>query len=55
MKIAVNTRLLLPDKLEGIGWFSYETLRRIVESTLNMSSFSFSTEVIPRSSYSLKM
>jgi glycosyltransferase involved in cell wall biosynthesis len=29
MKIAVNTRLLLKDKLEGIGWFSLETLRRI--------------------------
>ena len=29
MKIAVNTRLLIKDKLEGIGWFSYETLRRI--------------------------
>ena len=29
MKIAVNTRLLLKDKLEGIGWFSYESLRRI--------------------------
>lgn len=29
MKIAVNTRLLLKDRLEGIGWFSYETLRRI--------------------------
>jgi glycosyltransferase involved in cell wall biosynthesis len=29
MKIAVNTRLLLKDKLDGIGWFSYETLRRI--------------------------
>lgn len=29
MKIAVNTRLLLKNKLEGIGWFSYETLRRI--------------------------
>jgi glycosyltransferase involved in cell wall biosynthesis len=29
MKIAVNTRLLLPNKLEGIGWFTYETLRRI--------------------------
>jgi len=28
-KIAVNTRLLLKDKLEGIGWFSYETLQRI--------------------------
>ncbi|MCF8226433.1 MAG: glycosyltransferase family 4 protein [Bacteroidales bacterium] len=31
MKIAVNTRLLLPGKLEGIGWFTFETLRRIVE------------------------
>lgn len=29
MKIAVNTRLLLKDKLEGIGWFSYESLKRI--------------------------
>ena len=29
MKIAVNTRLLLPGKLDGIGWFSYETLKRI--------------------------
>lgn len=32
MKIAVNTRLLLPDKLEGIGWVAYETLRRITTS-----------------------
>jgi glycosyltransferase involved in cell wall biosynthesis len=31
LKIAVNTRLLLKNKLEGIGWFAYETLRRIVE------------------------
>lgn len=31
MKIAVNTRLLLKDKLEGIGWFTYETMRRIVK------------------------
>lgn len=29
LKIAVNTRLLLKGKLEGIGWFSYETLKRI--------------------------
>lgn len=29
MKIVVNTRLLLKNKLEGIGWFSYETLKRI--------------------------
>ncbi len=30
MNIAVNTRFLLKDKLEGIGWFTYQTLRRIV-------------------------
>jgi len=29
MRIVVNTRLLLKDKLEGIGWFTYETLQRI--------------------------
>lgn len=29
MEIVVNTRLLLKDKLEGIGWFTYETLKRI--------------------------
>jgi glycosyltransferase involved in cell wall biosynthesis len=32
MKIAVNTRLLLKDKMEGIGWFTYETLKRITAS-----------------------
>ncbi len=32
MKIAVNTRLLLKNKLEGIGWFTYETLSRITRS-----------------------
>lgn len=29
MRIAVNTRLMLPGKMEGIGWFTYETLNRI--------------------------
>lgn len=32
MRIAVNTRLLLSDELEGIGWFTHETLRRIVRA-----------------------
>src|SRR3954471_1708357 len=32
MLIAVNTRLLLKDKLEGIGWFTYESLKRITKS-----------------------
>jgi len=29
MEIVVNTRLLIPNKLEGIGWFTFETLKRI--------------------------
>jgi glycosyltransferase involved in cell wall biosynthesis len=29
MNIAVNTRLLIVNKLEGIGWFTYESLKRI--------------------------
>ncbi len=31
MRIAVNTRLLLNGALEGIGWYTHETLKRIVE------------------------
>ncbi len=31
MKIAVNTRLLVKDRLEGIGWFTYENLKRITQ------------------------
>lgn len=30
MNIAVNTRLLLAGRLDGIGWFTAETLKRIV-------------------------
>ncbi|MDZ4203366.1 MAG: glycosyltransferase family 1 protein [Bacteroidales bacterium] len=29
MRIAVNTRLLLKNRLEGIGWFTYESFKRI--------------------------
>jgi glycosyltransferase involved in cell wall biosynthesis len=32
MRIAVNTRLLQPGRLEGIGWFSHETLSRITHA-----------------------
>ena len=32
MRIAVNTRLLIKDKLEGIGWYTFETLSRIVKA-----------------------
>ena len=31
MQIVVNTRLLLKNKLDGIGWFSYQTLKRITQ------------------------
>lgn len=30
MRIAVNTRFLLPHKLEGLGWYTHELLRRMV-------------------------
>lgn len=32
MNIAVNTRLLLKNKLDGIGWFTYESLKRITKN-----------------------
>lgn len=31
MRIGINTRLLLKGKMDGIGWFTYETVRRIVQ------------------------
>ena len=30
MRIAINTRLLIPGHLDGIGWFTAETVRRMV-------------------------
>lgn len=30
MRIGINTRLLLKGKMDGIGWFTYETVKRIV-------------------------
>ena len=32
IKIAVNTRLLLRDRLDGIGWFTFEVVRRMARS-----------------------
>jgi len=32
MRIAVNTRLLLKERLEGIGWFTFETLKRMTRN-----------------------
>ncbi len=32
MQIVVNTRLLIQNKLDGIGWFSYQTLKRITQN-----------------------
>lgn len=41
MKIAVNTRLLLDGRLEGIGWFSYEILSRITQGNPNTQFYFF--------------
>ncbi|MES2587580.1 MAG: glycosyltransferase family 1 protein [Bacteroidota bacterium] len=32
MRIAINTRFLLPNKMEGFGWYSYEITKRLVEN-----------------------
>jgi glycosyltransferase involved in cell wall biosynthesis len=32
MVVVVNTRLMLKNRLEGIGWFTCETIRRIVQN-----------------------
>jgi len=31
VKVAINTRFLLANKLEGIGWFTFEVVKRMVE------------------------
>lgn len=41
MRIAINTRLLLPGRLDGIGWFTYETTRRMVLSHPEVDFFLF--------------
>jgi glycosyltransferase involved in cell wall biosynthesis len=35
LQIVVNTRLLIHNKLDGIGWFSYQTLKRITQKNPN--------------------
>jgi glycosyltransferase involved in cell wall biosynthesis len=30
MRIAINTRFLLPHKMEGFGWYTYEMVKRLV-------------------------
>jgi len=58
VKIAVNTRLLINQKMEGIQWFTFETLRRITQAHPEHSfyfifdrpyqaEFIFSKNVIP--------
>lgn len=58
MKIAVNTRLLIKDKLDGIGWFTCESLKRITRAHPEHTfyfifdrpydpSFLFSPNVVP--------
>jgi glycosyltransferase involved in cell wall biosynthesis len=31
MRVAINTRFLLSSRMEGFGWFTYETVKRMVE------------------------
>ncbi|MFT3843919.1 MAG: glycosyltransferase family 1 protein [Lacibacter sp.] len=46
MKIAVNTRLLRKNKMDGIGWFTYNTLKYIVQKNPQIEfHFLFDSEI----------
>ncbi|MCR9170859.1 MAG: glycosyltransferase family 4 protein [bacterium] len=58
MRIAINTRFLLPHKMEGFGWYTYEITKRLVEQHPDVtfilffdrkydSKFVFGDNVIP--------
>lgn len=58
MQIVVNTRLLLKDRLDGMGWFTYQTLKRITRNNPDVhfiflfdrpfdESFIFSDNITP--------
>lgn len=32
MRIAINTRMLISGRMEGIGWYTYEVVRRLLQS-----------------------
>ena len=44
MKIGINTRLLIKGKMDGIAWFSYETIRRMVANHPEIEFVFFSIE-----------
>ncbi len=48
MKIAVNTRFLIKNRLEGIGWFTYETLKRITSNHPEHSFIFFFDRAYPK-------
>lgn len=50
MRIAVNTRLLVPEKMDGIGRFTFETLRRICKNNPNVE-FDFIFDRKPSSEF----
>jgi glycosyltransferase involved in cell wall biosynthesis len=47
LRIAVNTRFLIENKLEGIGWFSFETLKRITQNHPEHKFFFFFDRAFP--------
>ena len=47
MKIAVNTRWLLPGKLEGFGWYSFHILSRLADKFPNVTFVGLNDRSIP--------
>jgi len=40
-RVAINTRFLLKDKMEGFGWYTYETISRLVKMHPEISFYFF--------------
>jgi glycosyltransferase involved in cell wall biosynthesis len=48
-RIAINTRFLLPGKLEGFGWYTYEVTKRITEQHPEHDFFLFFDRPVDKS------
>ena len=47
MNIGINARHLIKDRLEGIGWYSFEILKRLIKLMPNYQLYFSTIEKLP--------
>ena len=47
MNIGINARHLIKDRLEGIGWYSFEILKRLIKLMPIINLYFFMIEKLP--------